>query len=262
MSFPEVPQNLHIGAEMYTSPHSPTVAIVLTDAQRRILWVNDAFTRMTGYSLEEIFFQKPSVLQGKDTEADRVEEMRFCLENGLAFKSELTNYRKEGEAYKCRLVVQPIRDEHNNITHFIAFEVDADRGEDLDTLEVMSMRGTYVQSVLTEHELRQLFKRLCNLMDTEKLYLNSALTMKTVAQKLHTNLKYLSMAINSQSGGNFQKFLNGYRIDAAKSMLQQPAYRLAPSFKAGQACGFRTRSTFYKVFKEMTGLTPREFQDS
>jgi len=62
------------------------VAIILTDGDKRILWVNEVFTKLTGYKLSEVIFQKPSMLQGKDSDQQSIAEMSYCLDNGFPFE--------------------------------------------------------------------------------------------------------------------------------------------------------------------------------
>lgn len=72
----------------------PSIAIVLTDAKRKIIWVNDGFTKMTGYSLPEVVGKKPSILQGPESESNVIERIRKCLDRKIPLKEYITNYRK------------------------------------------------------------------------------------------------------------------------------------------------------------------------
>lgn len=84
-------------------------AVVLTDARRRIEWVNESFQRLTGYALEEVRGRTPgSFLQGPGTDPQVVREMRERLNRGEGFSVEILNYRKNGEPYWQRLDVQPM----------------------------------------------------------------------------------------------------------------------------------------------------------
>ncbi|MEL6669480.1 MAG: PAS domain-containing protein, partial [Bacteroidota bacterium] len=103
------------------------VAIILTDAERRILWVNHDFELITGYRFGEVFGLSPGeVLQGPETEADAIERIRAGLKSQKAFKESITNYRKNGEPYICKLVIHPVFDRFKRLVNFLAFEVDGD----------------------------------------------------------------------------------------------------------------------------------------
>jgi PAS domain S-box-containing protein len=100
-------------------------AVIITDASVKIVWVNDAFTRITGYMFDEVIGRSPgSVLQGPLTDSKTVEEMRNQIKSGLPFQTEILNYRKDGSTYWLEIDVQPIRDESGNIIQYIAVEQD------------------------------------------------------------------------------------------------------------------------------------------
>ena len=244
---------------METHNLKPNVAIVLTDASRRILWVNEVFTAMSGYTLEEVLYKKPSLLQGDRSEQRIIEEMRYCLEQGLAFKNELTNYRKNGEPYRCRLIVHPIRNENGEITNFIAFEIDASKQLDDSKQDLMHFSTKYQTSSLKGVKSLELYDRLRVAMREQQLYLDSKLNLPQLADLLNTNTKYLSQVVNHHYGNNLQQFINQYRVEEAKSRLVDPEYGNLTYFAIGQLCGFKNKSTFYKVFKKFTDCTPHEF---
>jgi len=100
-------------------------AVVITDSDGRIDWVNDGFTRITGYTLDEVAGHRPgSVLQGPDTDREVVDRIRKRLREGRGFQEELLNYRKDGRPYWIAIEVQPIRDEHGGVQQFMAIERD------------------------------------------------------------------------------------------------------------------------------------------
>jgi PAS domain S-box-containing protein len=100
-------------------------AVVLTDAVGRVEWVNDGFTRLTGYQLDEIHGRKPGeLLQGPDTDRSAVAYVRDRLCQQKGFKVELVNYAKSGRRYWVDIEVQPIYDDDRRLTHFMAIERD------------------------------------------------------------------------------------------------------------------------------------------
>ena len=243
---------------MQTPQNQANVAIILTDAQRRILWVNDAFTRITGYDLQDVVFRKPSILQGENSDHKIVEEMRYCLEQGLSFKNEIVNYRKNGEAYPCRLVVHPIRNDAGEVTNFIAFEVDGSQSATTGH-ELLNFSSKYQTSSLKGVKSLELYDRLRRAMKADKLYLDSRLNLPQLADLLGTNTKYLSQVVNHHYGNNLQQFVNHYRVDEAKLRLLDDEYANLTYFAIGQLCGFKNKSTFYKVFRKFTNCTPHEY---
>ena len=100
-------------------------AVVLTDATGKIIWANEGFTRITGYTLAEAAGKKPgSFLQGPDTDTETVRRIRGHLRNGEGFREEILNYGKHGRTYWLAIEVQPIRDDAGQITNFMAVESD------------------------------------------------------------------------------------------------------------------------------------------
>ena len=100
-------------------------AVVLTDPRGRTVWVNQGFTRLTGYAPDEMLGRKPSeMLHGPATDPATVEHMAKCLGRGEGFNVEVLNYSRDGRAYWAAIEVQPIRDEQGQIVNFMAIETD------------------------------------------------------------------------------------------------------------------------------------------
>lgn len=82
---------------------------MLTDASRRIVWVNKAFSDVTGFSPEEALGRNPGkLLQGPNSDPRAIQRMRAALDAGKSFKEEVINYRKNGESYWTEVQVEPI----------------------------------------------------------------------------------------------------------------------------------------------------------
>lgn len=239
------------------------IAVILTDAKRRILWVNDDFTHITGYTYEEAIGRVPgNLLQGPLTEEEAIEQIRTGLRNMVSVKSDITNYRKNGSSYLCKLVIHPVFANEKELTNFIAFEVDGDEvGEDAD-IPLLDINQKYRSSSLKGIDELKLYSRIRAILEIEELYLDPSLSLKTLADKLDTNTKYLSQVVNHCSGHNFQQFINTYRIERVKYQLNEGAHEFLTLFGVAQQCGFKNKSTFYKVFKDITGLTPKEFLEN
>ena len=105
-------------------------SIVITDAgspaepQPRIVLVNAAFTRLSGYTAEEAIGRPPSFLQGPDSDPAEIGRMRVALACGEVFTSELINYRKDGSPFHVEARIMPIRDARGRITHWIGVQRD------------------------------------------------------------------------------------------------------------------------------------------
>jgi len=100
-------------------------AVVITDPKGRIEWVNEGFTRVTGYVLDEVVGRSPgSFLQGKDTDPATCELMQNRIREGEGFAVEILNYSKGGRGYWLSIDCQPVHDENGNLKNFIAIESD------------------------------------------------------------------------------------------------------------------------------------------
>ena len=96
-------------------------SMVITDAAGRTEWVNDAFTRHTGYALAEMLGQKPgAVLQGPDTDPATVQRIRERLAAKTPFSATVLGRKKSGEKLWLAADVTPVHDEAGAVTQFVA----------------------------------------------------------------------------------------------------------------------------------------------
>ena len=106
----------------------------------------------------------------------------------------------------------------------------------------------------------QLMQRIEALMEEQRLYLNSDLKMGDVAAKLGVHQNEVSACINNCKGYSFSQFINGYRVTYAQQLLRDhPEKKMA---QVGLESGFANDTTFYRVFKSITGFTPSEWLSS
>jgi PAS domain S-box-containing protein len=100
-------------------------AVVITDRSGQIEWVNEGFTRITGYVLAEVKGRTPgSFLQGPMTDPATRATMAAAIAEGSGFQVEIVNYHKTGRQYWLAVEVQPLRDPDGTITGFMAIESD------------------------------------------------------------------------------------------------------------------------------------------
>jgi PAS domain S-box-containing protein len=102
-----------------------TNAVIMTDADGLTLWVNDAFCRLTGFTIAEVRGRKPGAfLQGPATDPATVRHMAACLARGEGFEVEIVNYNKLRVPYRMAVTCTALRDEAGALTGFIAVESD------------------------------------------------------------------------------------------------------------------------------------------
>ena len=100
-------------------------AVIVTDAQGRIEWVNEGFTRMTGWQVAEVIGLTPgSFLQGPDTDPATVSLMSRTLKECKSVKTEILNYHRSGRSYWTAIEIQPILNDAGEVVNFMAIESD------------------------------------------------------------------------------------------------------------------------------------------
>ncbi|HZO99558.1 MAG TPA: PAS domain S-box protein, partial [Terriglobia bacterium] len=98
--------------------------IVLTDKMGRILWVNPAFTTLTGYSAEQSMGRNPRFLKSGQQNRGFYKQLWSTILSGRVWHGELVNRRKDGSLYDEEMTITPVRDEAGAITNFIAIKQD------------------------------------------------------------------------------------------------------------------------------------------
>jgi PAS domain S-box-containing protein len=104
-------------------------SIIITDAELdepgpRMIYVNPAFERMTGYRKDEVIGRSPRILQGPQTDPAVIRRLRRALDAGEPFTGEVINYKKDGTPYHVRWSVSPVRDRNGHTTHYVSVQRD------------------------------------------------------------------------------------------------------------------------------------------
>ncbi len=98
--------------------------ILITDADSKILYVNPAFTRVTGYAREEVLGQTPRVFQSGRHDREFYRAMWAALKAGRTWEGQLVNKRKDGSLYTELAAISPVRDAAGRIVNFVAVKRD------------------------------------------------------------------------------------------------------------------------------------------
>ncbi len=99
--------------------------VIITDPLGRIEWVNDSFTELFGYTLDQVAgFRPGQLLQGPRTDPATVHYMAQCIAREEGFTTELVNYKANGEPVWVALSVTPVRDAQQRLTQFVGIETD------------------------------------------------------------------------------------------------------------------------------------------
>ncbi|MEM6602808.1 MAG: methyl-accepting chemotaxis protein [Pseudomonadota bacterium] len=98
--------------------------VIITDANQRIEYVNQGFTRLTGYTAEEVLGKNPNFLQGPDTDKATIGRIREKMIAHQPFYEEILNYTKDGKPYWVSLSINPVLDDDGNIVRFVSVQGD------------------------------------------------------------------------------------------------------------------------------------------
>lgn len=106
-------------------------SVVVTNAKGEVQWFNPTFTRMCGYTLEEVKGRKPGhFLQGKESDPKAVREMSRAVHEVRPHSVELINYHKNGNPYLVSIEIEPVYDTEQQHIGFYAFERELEPAKD------------------------------------------------------------------------------------------------------------------------------------
>lgn len=103
------------------------------------------------------------------------------------------------------------------------------------------------------------FKKLVQFVESEKPYCDFDLNLYKLAEISGFKARYLSQIINQSTGKNFFDFINSFRIKEFKIRIRQPENINYKLISVAYDCGFNSKATFNRVFKNQTGYTPSQF---
>ncbi|UZD24192.1 helix-turn-helix domain-containing protein [Algoriphagus halophytocola] len=117
----------------------------------------------------------------------------------------------------------------------------------------------YEKSTLTDRQLRTIHAELVHVMKQKKLFLTPELTLTMHAEELETHPNTLSQVINSIEQKNFFDYVNTLRIEEFKERIAIPDNQKFTLLSLAFACGFNSKTSFNRNFKNLTGKSPSEY---
>jgi AraC-like DNA-binding protein len=124
-----------------------------------------------------------------------------------------------------------------------------------------SKRKSYQKTFLDPAERELINQKLIDIMQQEKPYLESEITISDLASRLGIAVNKLSRVINEDYNHNFFDFINTYRVKEVKHLLTSSKTNDSKIESIAYDCGFNSKSSFYSIFKKHTHLTPTEFKE-
>ncbi|WP_076408726.1 AraC family transcriptional regulator [Shewanella sp. UCD-KL12] len=117
--------------------------------------------------------------------------------------------------------------------------------------------STKVEKAPLDHEI---IDKILAFMKTQKPYLNHLLTLENLANQLGIPPRYLSQVINRDFEKNFFEFINSYRVEESKQLLEMSENSKETMLKIMEQSGFNSKATFNTFFKKTLGLTPTQYR--
>jgi len=108
-----------------TIADSPGNVVIITDAERKVQWVNQAMVDLSGYSLAEFLGKNPAdLLEGANPDLELKATISKTLDQEQPYEGEILNYSKDGTAYWIRMYIHPVHDELGGLTNFVSVQHD------------------------------------------------------------------------------------------------------------------------------------------
>jgi AraC-like DNA-binding protein len=123
------------------------------------------------------------------------------------------------------------------------------------SLDLISKKSEAASNI----QLKDLLDKFEQWMHSTKPFLEPDLNLNQCAEKLNCSPQNLSEAINSSSFKNFRDCINHYRVEEFKQRIQKANLQKETIIGIAFDCGFNSEPSFYRIFKEKTGITPKEF---
>ncbi|MCK6417781.1 MAG: ATP-binding protein, partial [Alphaproteobacteria bacterium] len=204
-------------------------SVVITNAQFKddgphIIYVNESFTRITGYTAEEVMGKNPRFLQGKDTDRNVLARLKACLTEGKPFSGEIKNYSKDGIAYWLDINVIPVRNSVGKITHYASIQRDVTDRKAFEkeltiTKEAAEVanraKGDFLANM--SHELRTPMNGIIGLSDL-LLDLNLNAEQKELGEAINVSARNLLILLND--------ILDLSKIEAGELTLENVSFDL------------------------------------
>lgn len=193
-------------------------AIIITDAEGQIEYVNPGFSQITGYSSGEVFGKQPDFLNSEYHDAQFFENLWAELLAGNAWTGEICNQKKDGSVFWQKANISPVMDRNKNITDFIAVLEDI---TDLKEAKASAENASRVKSVFLanmSHEIRTPMNSVIGYLnlalDDQRLDPSTSNYLKTSAKSARTLLRIIDDVLDIS------------KLDAGKLVLEKVPFKL------------------------------------
>jgi len=226
---------LTLSAAMDQSP----AAVMISDKDGRIEYVNRCFTGLTGYNADELISQNPRVLRSNHTAQDQYRRLWDTIRNGREWRGETQDRKKNGELYWALETITPLCDAHGEITHYLVIQQDiTEQKRDKEALAESEQRFRHVAEMAGEWLWEQ---------DPQGSYMYSSSAVRDI----------LGFAADEILGRSYLDLLSGKPDDKSMTALAcvasgncQPFHRLVNHYRHKNGQEIYTESTGAPLFDE------------
>lgn len=209
--------------------------ISIADAQQPdfpLIFVNEGFERLTGYSSGEVIAKNYRLLQGTDTDQPEIDVMLAAMANGEGCDVTLRNYRKDGSMFWGKLRISPMHDAQGTLTHFFGILKDlADKGQ----AEQQQVAPAYIDPLIGISNRRHFDERFADLLH--------------VAQRIHSGISLLLIDLD-----HFKLFNERYGHAAGDECLRMVGGCITKSFMRTSDCIARYGGAEFAIVSFSTGI--------
>ncbi|WCL50197.1 PAS domain S-box protein [Leptospira sp. GIMC2001] len=179
-----------------------TEAEPISDPGPRILYMNQAFCDMTGYTQEEVIGKSPRMFQGEKTSKEELSNLKDALKNWQPHTTEILNYRKNGEEYWVQFSVVPVANAEGIYTHWIAIERDVTERKKQEAerealIQELALKIKDLQqfAYITSHNLRAPLSNLIGFLSLIDLEAINDPELQNIIQGIQSSTDLLNLTI-------------------------------------------------------------------
>jgi AraC-like DNA-binding protein len=143
-----------------------------------------------------------------------------------------------------------------NNNHYSSEQID-DSKSNPDSIS--QQNKSYQKSTLDDKMMEMIHSRLIKAMEENQIFLRPALSLQELAEHINIQNHHITQTLNTYSGKNFYDFVNHYRVDEFKRQIEKKGSEQYSLLGIALDCGFNSKSSFNRIFKKQTGLSPTEY---
>ena len=127
--------------------------------------------------------------------------------------------------------------------------------------QILGEKKSIGETVHGSNKQKEQFEKVNAMVVSQRLYLDPYLSLDSLARIAQLSSGYLSSLINNYSESNFSDYINKFRVEQAKNLIDNEDFNKYTVVSIGLESGFNSKSTFYKAFRKFTGVTPTEYKN-